>query len=51
MLTDSDYNKIGVVLKEVSEELCEGRRFALLEGGYNHSTLGQTIKSFLKGFE
>ena len=51
MLTDSDYNKIGVVLKEVSEKLCEGKRFASLEGGYNHSTLGQTIKSFLKGFE
>ena len=51
MLSDSDYRQIGVALKEVSEKLCEGRRFALLEGGYNHSTLGQTIKSFLNGFE
>jgi acetoin utilization deacetylase AcuC-like enzyme len=49
-LRDSDYHEIGVLLKEFSESHCHGRRFAVLEGGYNHQTLGKTMGTFLKSF-
>jgi len=50
-LSDEDYRQIGRVLKRFSEEKSHGRRFAILEGGYNHNTLGNSIVSFLEGFE
>jgi acetoin utilization deacetylase AcuC-like enzyme len=49
-LSDEDYKRIGELLKRVSEENAQGRRFAVLEGGYNHKTLGPSILSFLEGF-
>jgi acetoin utilization deacetylase AcuC-like enzyme len=49
-LRDSDYHEIGVLLKDFSESHCHGRRFAVLEGGYNHQTLGKTMATFLKSF-
>ncbi len=49
LLNTEDYEKIGRIIKEGSMR-CEGRRFALLEGGY-HSDLKYNIKSFIKGFE
>jgi len=50
-LTDTDYREIGGLLKRFSEENSKGRRFAILEGGYNHKTLGTPVLSFLRGFE
>jgi acetoin utilization deacetylase AcuC-like enzyme len=50
-LTDSDYHDIGVLLKEFAESHCHGRRFAVLEGGYNHQTLGRTMTTFLTAFD
>ena len=50
-LRDSDYEKIGALLKEFSNIHCHGRRFAVLEGGYNHHTLGKTMEAFLKAFD
>jgi acetoin utilization deacetylase AcuC-like enzyme len=50
-LSDEDYEEIGKLLKRFSEERAQGRRFAVLEGGYNHKTLGLSILSFLKGLE
>ncbi len=49
-LTTSDYQELGIMVKEFSIEKCKGRRFALLEGGYNHSVLGKNVASFLEGF-
>ncbi|MGA3296062.1 MAG: histone deacetylase family protein [Candidatus Bathyarchaeia archaeon] len=49
-LRDSDYQEIGALLKEFARSHCGGRRFAVLEGGYNHHTLGKTIEAFLKAF-
>ena len=49
-LSDSDYHEIGVLLKKFSEGHCHGSRFAVLEGGYNHKTLGKTMATFLKSF-
>jgi acetoin utilization deacetylase AcuC-like enzyme len=49
-LGDDDYQRIGELLKRFSEEKSKGRRFAVLEGGYSHKTLGISILSFLRGF-
>ncbi len=50
MLKTEDYFSIGKWVKESSLEKCQGRRFGVLEGGYNHSVLGRNVKSFLQGF-
>lgn len=50
LLTKSDYTKIGRLLKEFSVEKAKSRRFAVLEGGYNHDVLGYNVKAFLDGF-
>ena len=49
-LTDQDYQRIGELLKRFSVEKSDGLRFSVLEGGYNHRTLGMSILSFLKAF-
>ncbi len=49
-LTYDDFKYIGKILREWSNERCRGRRFAVLEGGYNHTVLGKAVKAFLNGF-
>jgi acetoin utilization deacetylase AcuC-like enzyme len=49
LLKTEDYFTIGKWAKEASLERCQGRRFGVLEGGYNHSVLGKNVKSFLQG--
>jgi acetoin utilization deacetylase AcuC-like enzyme len=49
LLKIEDYQEIGRIIRKGSE-MCGGRRFAVLEGGY-HTDLGICIKSFIKGFE
>ncbi len=49
-LTTEDYRTIGIIVKEAAARVCHGRRFAVLEGGYNHRVLGQNVKAFLEGF-
>lgn len=51
LLETKDYTEIGKILKEYSEEKCDGRRFAALEGGYNHEVLGKNVKAFIVGFD
>jgi acetoin utilization deacetylase AcuC-like enzyme len=48
LLDTGDYETIGNLIAKGSQK-CQGRRFAVLEGGY-HSDLGLNIKSFIKGF-
>ncbi len=36
-------------VKEFALQNCRGRRFGVLEGGYNHSVLGRNVESFLQG--
>lgn len=50
LLFPEDYKELGRLMKEYSEKLCEGRRYALLEGGYNHDVLGMNFDSFCEGF-
>ncbi len=49
LLKIEDYRMIGRAIREGSEEKCDGKRFALLEGGY-HPGLKWCIKSFIEGF-
>ena len=51
LLYPDDYFKLGRLMKEYSEKLCEGRRYALLEGGYNHNVLPKNVDSFCQGFK
>jgi acetoin utilization deacetylase AcuC-like enzyme len=49
LLKKEDYRKIGQAIREGAEEMCEARRFAVLEGGY-HPDLRWCVKSFVEGF-
>ncbi len=48
-LTTNAFGEIGQIMYEFAQERCQGRRFGLLEGGYNHEDLGANILSFCKG--
>ena len=50
LLYPEDYTKLGQLMKLYSEKLCKGRRYAILEGGYNHEVIGSNIDSFCEGF-
>jgi len=49
LLTTEDYLTIGKLVKEFSERVCQGRRYGVLEGGYNHDVLGRNVRAFLDG--
>lgn len=50
-LSTDDYRTIGEIVKRASTAVCNGRRFAVLEGGYNHKVLGKNVAAFLDGLE
>ena len=49
LLKTEDYKAIGKLVKEYAERACQGKRYGVLEGGYNHSVLGGNLKSLLEG--
>jgi len=49
LLKTQDYQAIGMMAKEVTDSKCNGRIFAVLEGGYNHSVLGKNVRALLEG--
>jgi len=49
LLKTEDYRTIGKMIKGFSEKVCQGRRYGVLEGGYNHVVLGKNVKSLLEG--
>jgi acetoin utilization deacetylase AcuC-like enzyme len=51
LLYPKDYYELGNLMKIYSEKLCNGRRYALLEGGYNHNVLPKNVDSFCQGFK
>jgi len=48
-LKTEDYEEIGKLVKEFSERACQGRRYGVLEGGYNHAVLGRNVRAFVEG--
>lgn len=51
ILETRNYEEIGKMIRDCTERECHGRRYAVLEGGYNHSVLGKNVKALLKGME
>jgi acetoin utilization deacetylase AcuC-like enzyme len=49
LLKMEDYKTIGQLVKEYSEKVCQGQRYGVLEGGYNHNVLGNNVRSLLQG--
>ncbi len=50
LLKTDDYTLLGIMLRQAAEHLCQGRRFALLEGGYYLPDLGENALAFCQGF-
>ena len=50
LLAEDDYRRLGEIAREYAVEHCGGRRYALLEGGYNQRVLGKHVVAFLEGF-
>jgi acetoin utilization deacetylase AcuC-like enzyme len=46
--TDAFY-KLGKAMYEFAERKCNGRRYGLLEGGYNFADLGKNVLAFCEG--
>lgn len=50
-LSTFDFYVIGRKMKQLSQKLSNGRRFAILEGGYYLPDLGKNVASFCDGFK
>lgn len=50
-LETEDYEEIGRLIRRYAEKTCGGRRYAVLEGGYNHHVLGKNVRAFLEGMK
>jgi len=48
-LETEDYRVIGEMVAERAQCICQGHRFAILEGGYYLPDLGINVRSFLEG--
>ncbi|MBI5487300.1 MAG: histone deacetylase family protein [Deltaproteobacteria bacterium] len=51
MLALDDYRALGAMSRDAARERCRGRRFGVLEGGYNHARLADCLSAFLDGFD
>jgi acetoin utilization deacetylase AcuC-like enzyme len=50
LLTTLDFYQIGNIMKQFSKRAANGRRFAVLEGGYYLQDLGKNISAFCQAF-
>lgn len=51
ILSTDDFNKIGRMVYEAARDKCDGRRFAVLEGGYYIEELGKNARAFIDGMQ
>jgi hypothetical protein len=51
LLTTDDYHTTGRWVRELADARCQGRRFALLEGGYNSASLADAAVALARGHE
>ena len=49
LLTTEDYCTIGKLVSEFAQKVCQGKRYGVLEGGYNHQVLGKNVEALLNG--
>ncbi len=50
-LTTFDFYQIGFYMKQFARRAANGRRFAILEGGYYLPDLGKNVLAFCQGFQ
>jgi acetoin utilization deacetylase AcuC-like enzyme len=50
-LTTEDYFTIGKRVRDYAEARCEGRYYAVLEGGYNTGVLGENALALCRGMD
>ena len=50
-LSTDAFRRIGRLMSDFAQERCSGRRFGLLEGGYNYKDLGSNILAFCDGLK
>lgn len=50
LLYPEDYTELGRLMKDYANKVCNGRRYAVLEGGYNHRAIGSNMDAFCRGF-
>jgi acetoin utilization deacetylase AcuC-like enzyme len=48
-LSTEAFHKLGLMMYEFAKERCNGRRYGLLEGGYNFEDLGKNVLAFCEG--
>ena len=46
-----DFFTMGGMISRHARKYCDGRFFAVLEGGYNHKVLGKNVRAMLEGFD
>lgn len=51
LLKTKDYETIGEMVKKFAKKTCGGRRYGVLEGGYNLAVLGKNVRSLLEGMK
>ncbi|GAB4328797.1 MAG: hypothetical protein Kow0069_36070 [Promethearchaeota archaeon] len=51
LLGERAYERLGRLLRDYAEDRADGRRFAVLEGGYYAPDLGKHLAAFCDGFE
>lgn len=51
ILLTEDYITIGKMIAKHARAVCNGRFFAVLEGGYNQRVLGKNVGALLQGFD
>jgi acetoin utilization deacetylase AcuC-like enzyme len=51
LLTDSDFVQMTHVLKDWAKDACAGRLVSCMEGGYNLSALGETVRMHVKALQ
>ncbi|NHI83457.1 MAG: histone deacetylase family protein [Candidatus Thorarchaeota archaeon] len=50
-LSTDAFRQIGKMMHDFAMERCEGRRYGLLEGGYNFQDLGTNVYAFCEGLQ
>ncbi|MGZ5436002.1 MAG: histone deacetylase family protein [Pyrinomonadaceae bacterium] len=51
LLTDADFVQMTQVLKDWAKDACAGRLVSCMEGGYNLTTLGETVRAHVKALQ
>jgi len=50
-LSTEAFYELGLLMFEFAKERCQGRRYGLLEGGYNFEDLGKNVLAFCEGLK